>query len=122
MSSIFSKSFNTSFSGIDTSNSSKRDDARSSIADVLSLSLPRLDISVSCGNASGINITQVSHVVNNTSILIDSNRNREKVKAALTIDDVNSVIYDPYLKKDGPKNGINSNKVTNPEEPVMVSI
>jgi hypothetical protein len=80
MSTIFSQSFNaSSTTGLDTSCNTSHGDSRSVKADVLSMSIPKIDFTFSLGNASGLKITKPSTGWNNAAVPTKSNQNDEKV-------------------------------------------
>lgn len=85
MSSIFSRSFNTSFIGMDATCDLNQDDARS-------MSIPRIEFAVSCGNVAGIKVAKVPTVLKNTSIPVELNPNKEKVMVASSFTDKDDVL------------------------------
>jgi hypothetical protein len=78
LSSIFSRSFNASSSGMDTSYNASNVGKHSVKADLLSLSIPRIDFSIRCGNTSGVVISKTPTASKNTKVPIESCCSTEK--------------------------------------------
>ena len=92
ISSIFSRSFNASFVGMDTSCDSNYGDSRPLKVDLLSMSIPKIDFTVSCGNVSGIKVTKTASGLKNTPIPTETNRSKEKLNVASSFTDNGDVL------------------------------